>query len=396
MAWIGVAGIVGDRVRRRAARDRDVAGLEAHRLTLVGDDQGEPRTAESTASGASSWIRSAHGGSKLKRSRNAPRARGPSRSPATASMRVDDDVCIRAFQLWIVYDFDGSIQPMNTLIIGAAGKTGRRIVERLEARNVAVRPASRATGFDWNDPATWPAMVEGIDAAYISYHPDITVPGAPEAIAAFSKVAAAHGVKRLVLLSGRGESEAERAERLVQAAGTEWTIVRCSWFAQNFSEAFMVDGVLAGEVAVPAGDVPEPFVDVEDIADVAVAALTEDGHHGQVYELDRAAGADASTTRWRRSPPRPAARSASRPVPVDAFTAGMREAGVPDVEAALVAWLFTEVLDGRNAEPQDGVRRALGRAPRDFGEYARRTAASGGLVAARARCGGCARRRPTC
>ena len=112
---------------------------------------------------------------------------------------------------------------MTTLIIGAAGKTGRRIVERLEARDVVVRPASRATGFDWHDPSTWPAMVEGIDAAYISYHPDITVPGAPEAIAAFSKLAAAHGVKRLVLLSGRGESEAQRAERLMQAAGTEWT-----------------------------------------------------------------------------------------------------------------------------------------------------------------------------
>jgi uncharacterized protein YbjT (DUF2867 family) len=265
---------------------------------------------------------------------------------------------------------------MTTLIIGAAGKTGRRIVERLEARNVAVRPASRATGFDWNDPVTWPAMVEGIDAAYISYHPDITVPGAPEAIAEFSKVAAAHGVKRLVLLSGRGESEAQRAEELMQAAGTEWTIVRCSWFAQNFSEAFMADGVLAGEVAVPAGDVPEPFVDVEDIADVAVAALTKDGHHGQVYELTgpRALTFDEAVVEIAAATGRPIRFT---PVPVDAFTSGMREAGVPDDEAALVAWLFTEVLDGRNAEPQDGVRRALGRAPRDFGEYARRTAATG-------------------
>ena len=170
----------------------------------------------------------------------------------------------------------------------------------------------------------------------------------------------------------------ERAERLVQAAGTEWTIVRCSWFAQNFSEAFMVDGVLAGEVAVPAGDVPEPFVDVEDIADVAVAALTQDGHHGQVYELTgpRALTFDDAVAEIAAATGRPLRFT---PVPVDAFTAGMREAGVPDAEAALVAWLFTEVLDGRNAEPQDGVRRALGRAPRDFGEYARRTAASGGF-----------------
>jgi uncharacterized protein YbjT (DUF2867 family) len=261
---------------------------------------------------------------------------------------------------------------MTTLIIGATGKTGRRIMDRL----TGARPASRATGFEWNDRSTWAPTLDGVEAAYISYFPDLAVEGAAETVGAFSQLAAAHGVKRLVLLSGRGEPEAQRAERELAAAGTEWTVVRCSWFAQNFSEAFMVDGVLAGEIAVPAGDIPEPFVDVEDIADVAVAALTEDGHHGQVYELtgpraltfeDAVAEISVATGREVRF----------TPVPVDVFIAGMRDAGVPDDEAALVAWLFTEVLDGRNREPQDGVRRALGRAPRDFGEYARRTAATG-------------------
>jgi len=265
---------------------------------------------------------------------------------------------------------------MNTLVIGAPGKTGRRIVQRLEARGVPVRRASRSTGFDWNDPATWPAAVDGIDAAYVSYFPDLTIPGAPEAIGAFARVAAAHGVKRLVLLSGRGEAEALRAEGELQAAGTEWTIVRCSWFAQNFSEAFMLDAVLAGEVALPADTIPEPFVDVEDIADVAVAALTEDGHAGQVYELTgpRALRFDEAIAEIAAATGRPLRYT---PIGVEAFSAGMTEAGVPADEVALVAWLFTEVLDGRNVEPQDGVRRALGRAPRDFGEYARTTAATG-------------------
>jgi uncharacterized protein YbjT (DUF2867 family) len=265
---------------------------------------------------------------------------------------------------------------MLTLVIGAPGKTGRRIVSRLEARGLPVRRASRSTGFDWNDPSTWPAFVQGVDAAYVSYFPDLTVPGAPEAIGAFSKVAAAHGVERLVLLSGRGEPEAQRAERELQTAGTEWTIVRCSWFAQNFSEAFMADGVLAGEVALPAGDIPEPFVDAEDIADVAVAALTEDGHAGQVYELT-----GPRALRFEEAVAEIAAATGRAvrfvPVPGDAFHAGMLEGGVPAEEAALVSWLFSEVLDGRNAEPTDGVRRALGRAPRDFGEYARATAAAG-------------------
>ncbi len=263
---------------------------------------------------------------------------------------------------------------MTTLIIGATGKTGRRIMERLDGRDV--RPASRATGFEWNDRSTWAPMLEGVDTAYISYFPDLAVDGAAETVGALSRLAAERGVKRLVLLSGRGEPEAQRAEREMAAAGTEWTVVRCSWFAQNFSEAFWIEGVIAGEIAVPAGDVPEPFVDAEDIADVAVAALTEDGHHGQVYELTgpraltfEEAVAEISTATGREV--------RFTRVPVDAFAAAMREAGAPDDEAALVAWLFTEVLDGRNAEPQDGVRRALGRAPRDFGEYARRTAANG-------------------
>ena len=212
-------------------------------------------------------------------------------------------------------------------------------------------------------------MLQGIDAAYISYSPTSPSRGRQRPIGAFSQLAAAHGVKRLVLLSGRGEPEAQRAEREMAAAGTEWTVVRCSWFAQNFSEAFMVDGVLAGEIAVPAGEVPEPFVDAEDIADVAVAALTEDGHDGQVYELTgpRALTFDEAVAEIAAATGRPLRFT---PVPVDAFTAGMREAGVPGDEAGLVAWLFTEILDGRNAEPQDGVSRALGRAPRDFGEYA--------------------------
>jgi uncharacterized protein YbjT (DUF2867 family) len=267
----------------------------------------------------------------------------------------------------------------TTLVLGGTGKTGRRVAERLRSRGLPVRIGSRsgAPPFDWDDRATWAPALKGATAAYVSYFPDLAVPGAADTIAAFAEQAVGSRVKRLVLLSGRGEPEAERAERAVQAAGAEWTVVRCSWFSQNFSESYLLEPVLAGEVALPAGGVPEPFVDVEDVADVAVAALTEDAHAGQLYEL---------------TGPRPptfaqaiheVAYASGRelryvPISMDAYVSAMTEHGVPVEIVSLLRYLFTEVLDGRNAAPADGVERALGRAPRDFRDYARATAATGG------------------
>src|SRR5215207_6874457 len=175
----------------------------------------------------------------------------------------------------------------TTLVLGGTGKTGRRIVERLTARGLPTRVGSRAgePPFDWDDGDTWAPALDGAGQAYVSYFPDLAIPGAAETVAAFADLALARGVRRLALLSGRGEEEAERAERLFQATGADWTILRATWFSQNFSESYMLDAVLEGAVALPAHDVREPFVDAGDIADVAVAALTEDGHAGQLYEL---------------------------------------------------------------------------------------------------------------
>lgn len=263
-----------------------------------------------------------------------------------------------------------------TLVLGGTGKTGRRIVERLEQRGVTTRVAARSTGFDWHDPTTWDAQLEGVTAAYISYSPDLAVPGATEAIRLLAQKAVEAGVKRLVLLSGRGEAEAQRCERIVQEAGVAWTIVRASWFQQNFSEGEFIDLVLAGAVTLPAGDVQEPFVDADDIADVAVAALTADGHAGEVYEVT---GPRLMTF---AEAVQAIAQASGRDVefidiPHDAFVAGIAESGAPSEMAWLLDYLFTQVLDGRNEYLTDGVQRALGREPTDFAEYARRTAAMG-------------------
>ena len=265
-----------------------------------------------------------------------------------------------------------------TLVLGGTGKTGRRVAKRLRARGLPVRIGSRSAEprFDWNDAATWASVLQGVGAVYITYQPDLAVPGAVEAVWSFTKAALEVGVRRMVLLSGRGEEEAQRAEQALQDTDADWTIVRATWFAQNFSEGFLLDAVLAGVVALPAGDVGEPFVDVNDIADVAVAALTEDGHVGQLYEVT---GPRLLTL---AQAVEEIARAAGReiryvPVSMKQFTSLLTEQDVPADLVWLLTYLLTEVLDGRNAHLTDGIQRALGREPRDFSDYARDAAASG-------------------
>lgn len=269
------------------------------------------------------------------------------------------------------------------LVIGGAGKTGRRVAERLAARGLPARIGSRTAEppFDWEDRSTWAPALRGASAVYLTYYPDLAIPGAVDAVRALVARAEANGVRTLVLLSGRGEEEARHAEKVVQASGLDWTIVRASWFAQNFSENYLLDAVLAGEVILPAGDVGEPFVDAEDIADVATLALTEPGHTGQIYEVtgprlltfaEAVAEIAAATGRGIRYVQ----------VSPEEYVAALEEQGIPADVIWLVNYLFTTVLDGRNASLTDGVQRALGRPPRDFADYARAAAAAGAWDAA--------------
>jgi uncharacterized protein YbjT (DUF2867 family) len=268
-----------------------------------------------------------------------------------------------------------------TLVLGGTGKTGRRVAERLAERGLLVRIGSRSAEppFDWEKPDTWATALDGVSAAYVSYYPDLAIPGAPEAVRSFTELAVESGVQRLVLLSGRGEEEAQSAEQAVrevgEEAGVEWTIVRCAWFMQNFDENFLLEPILAGEVALPSGNVPEPFVDADDIADVAVAALTEDGHAGEIYELTgpRLLTMEEAVSEISRATGR---QIRFVPVTLDEFV-GAAYGDVPPEFLSFLTYLFGEVLDGRNAHLTDGVRRALGREPKDFSEYARDVAATG-------------------
>ena len=263
------------------------------------------------------------------------------------------------------------------LIIGGAGKTGARVNALLQARGIPTRPVSRSTPvpFDWTRPETWPAALAGASMAYVTFQPDLAAEGAAEAIAEVSRLAHEGGLERVVLLSGRGEPGAQQAEAELQQSGVPWTIVRASWFDQNFSEGYLLDGVLAGGLALPAGAVPEPFIDVDDIAEVVVAALTDRRHVGKLYEVTgpRALTFAQAAAEIESAAGRPVRY---RQIASEDFAAGMRP-HVPEDVIELMLELFTVVLDGRNSGVMHGVEEALGRPARDFSDYARRTAATG-------------------
>ncbi|TGG92911.1 NmrA family transcriptional regulator [Natronospirillum operosum] len=263
------------------------------------------------------------------------------------------------------------------LVIGATGKTGRRIVQRLQAQGEAVRAVSRgsAPAFDWEQPEHWLPALSGIEVAYISYYPDLAAPGSQEAIAELIRQAKTAGVRKLVLLSGRGEQNAERCEQLVRDSGLAFTLIRASWFYQNFSEGHLLESVNSGLVALPAGEVREPFVDVDDIADVAVAAMRDDRHNGELYEVT---GPRLLT--FHEAVAEIAAVTGKPlqyvPITLAQFHAGLT-ASVDAPTADLLTSLCEEVFDGRNEALADGVGRALGRPPLDFGAFCRDRAAAG-------------------
>lgn len=265
-------------------------------------------------------------------------------------------------------------QQGTILVIGGTGKTGRRVAERLTARGHSVRVGSRSgePPFVWEDSSTWGPALEGVTAAYITYYPDLAFPGATEHVAEFSRFAVSRGARRLVLLSGRGEELAVAGEDKVKESGADWTIVRSSFFNQNFDESFFRDPVLAGELALPTGDAVEAFVDADDIADVVVAALTDAKHIGKTYELSgprllsfHDVAAELSKAIGREI--------SYIPVTKDEYRAALVAEGLPEDFAEL----FQTVLDGRNAHLVHGVEEALGRKPKDFSAFAQEAAARG-------------------
>ncbi|EAR00061.1 NmrA family NAD(P)-binding protein [Maribacter sp. HTCC2170] len=267
----------------------------------------------------------------------------------------------------------------NILVIGGTGKTGRKVASKLiqSGHNVRIGSRSATPAFDWDNPESWSNALEGMDKVYITFQPDLAVPGALEAIEELTKQAKRCGVKKLVLLSGKGEREAELCEQVVIHSGLDYTIIRASWFNQNFSESFFLEPILEGFVALPQAEAKVPYVDTDDISDVAIEALLNDKHNGEIYqltgprlltfkeviqEISKATGREIAFT----------------PIALPAYTSIMKQQGVPEDFVWLIEYLFSEVLvNPSNSEITHDIEKVLGKKPKDFSEYIEETVATG-------------------
>ncbi|REE99944.1 uncharacterized protein YbjT (DUF2867 family) [Thermomonospora umbrina] len=264
------------------------------------------------------------------------------------------------------------------MVLGGTGRVGRRVTRRLIERDVKVRVGSR-TGeppFDWEDPSTWAGPFAGVTSAYLMYYPEVEWPGAADAVGAVARLAVDAGVERLVLLSARNQDEAVRCEDAVRSLPVEWTIVAPASFNQNFDEGVFLEPLRQGVLALPCGDNADPFVDADDIADVVVAALTENGHVGERYELtgprlwtfaEGVAEIARATGRELRY----------EPITREQFADAIVKDGAPRDFAEPLATLISEFFDGRNSSLADGVERALNRKPRDFADWVAEIAPTG-------------------
>ena len=267
----------------------------------------------------------------------------------------------------------------NILIIGGTGKTGRRVAENLKQSEHNLRVVGRKTNpvFDWENPETYDAALKDMDRAYIVYYPDLAVPGARDAIRKLTEKALKAGLDKVVLLSGKGETEAEACEEIVANSGLNYTLVRASWFNQNFSEGAFLEFVQNGTVALPMAEAEIPFVDVDDIADVVSKVILDDMYNGQTITVT---GPQKRTFKEVVGIMAEALDKPIQfiPISIDAFKEGMRQAGLPDSYIWLFGYLFKEVLGNPdNQDVSDDVPKILGRPAKDFETFAKETAATG-------------------
>jgi len=274
-------------------------------------------------------------------------------------------------------------RPREVLVLGGTGKTGRRVVNRLAEQGVRVRAASRNPAesvaginpfhFDWDDASTHGPALAGVDAVYLI--PPAMVVDHVAQVTAFIAAAQEAGSPRIVMLTARGVNTDDaipmRQEELVlETSGLRWSVVRPTWFNQNFSEGFLEPAVFGnGVISVPAGDGGVPFIDADDIADVATALLLDPSLDGQAYDIS-----GPETMSWAAAIAMLGEALDRDLTYVDAdpvqWEQSMVGQGVPAAYAGLLGGLFSVIRNGYDAHRSDGVEKLLGHEPTSFRAWA--------------------------
>jgi uncharacterized protein YbjT (DUF2867 family) len=268
------------------------------------------------------------------------------------------------------------------LVLGGTGKTGTRVAARLAELGHSVRTAARHGAdarFDWDDPTTHRAAVDGVDRIYL-VAPVMRTRFAAQ-ISAFLDLAEAAGARHITYLSAYGIDLAppEVALRAVELdlmgrASVTHSIVRPAWFMQNFSETFLKP--LDGAITVPTGDGSEAFVDAEDIAAVAAATLADPSSHAGAQYAPT--GPDRLTMRGAADLIASVTREPIRHVDIDrrAWVDAVIASEVPTEYGEMLMLLTETVASGGGSRPNDDVRGVTGAPPTSFAEFEQRTSAA--------------------
>ncbi|MDT5182080.1 MAG: hypothetical protein QOI29_238 [Mycobacterium sp.] len=273
-----------------------------------------------------------------------------------------------------------SNETSTALILGGTGRTGSLTAGKLARGGIATRTAARHGAdvrFDWDDPATHPEALTGVDRLYL-VTPVLRVSYA-EQVAGFLDVAETAGVRHVTFLS---TYNADRAPLGIDIAAVEadlaarqritHSILRPAWVMQNFADDHLplIDGV----ITAPSGGGTESFVDADDIAAVTAETLLHpDAHAGAQYTLT---GPQALTF---GEVAEIIAAVSGRPVRYndidqEAWISGALGAGVPADYAVMLRWLTGAIITGNGSTLNDDVEQVTGRPPITFRGFAERNA----------------------
>jgi len=265
----------------------------------------------------------------------------------------------------------------TTLVIGASGTTGSRVVAQLVAAGHGAKAASRRATpvpgaapvrFDWYDPSTHIAALDGADRVYLIPPPADSDPAA--VMMPFLRQARAAGVHRAVLLSSsaipKGGPAVGSVHRALPDLVEQWAVLRPSWFMQNFTgtHAHALSILAQGSILTATGSGRVGFIDAEDIAAVAVHALT--GEHAPGTDLvltgpEALSYDDIAAIMTEVTGRLVVHRSLSYEQMRDRLAAE-----IPEEFAAMLAGMDRAIAEGSEDRVTDTVQRLIGRPARTF------------------------------